>query len=296
MKIMSNQAVPLLRQYLQQQADQGRTHIGINAGARQSLNALSRGRPASGVPGPRSSNQSEGPSGRQSSPASAAGSGLPAPEALQVTGGTREEKLAGLAKQAANFPAARSLGTLCDTIVFAVGNPNADIMFIGEAPGAEEEELREPFVGPAGQLLTKIITAMGLKRADVYLTNICKFRPRIDDQGTANRKPTQAEMRTGLPFVFAEIDIVQPKVIVALGATASEGLGIEGAITQNRGRYHSVKDIPVVVTYHPSYLLRQEQEGRGIAAKRQSWEDILMAMEKTGMAITEKQRGFFKAR
>ena len=293
---MSNQAVPLLRQYLQQQADHGRTHIGINADARQSLSALSRGRPSATVAGGRPFTQAEAPSARQAPPAPAAGPRLPAPEALKVTGDTREEKLAGLAKQAENFPAARALGTLRGTMVFAVGNPNADIMFIGEAPGAEEEKLLEPFVGPAGQLLTKIITAMGLKRADVYITNICKFRPGIEDQGTANRKPTPAEMHTCLPFVLTEIDIIQPKVIVALGATAAEGLGIEGAISKNRGRYHSVKDIPVVVTYHPSYLLRQEQEGRGIAAKRQSWEDILMAMEKAGMTITDKQRGFFKGR
>ena len=260
------------------------------------MSALSRGRPFATVAGARPSLPSQAPGVRQVSPAPAAGPRLVAPASLQVTGSTREEKLASLAKQAGNFPAARALGTLRDTMVFAVGNPNADIMFIGEAPGAEEEKLREPFVGPAGQLLTKIITAMGLKRADVYITNICKFRPGIEDQGTANRKPTPAEMHTCLPLVLTEIDIIQPKVIVALGATAAEGLGIEGAISKNRGRYHSVKDIPVVVTYHPSYLLRQEQEGRGIAAKRQSWEDILMAMEQAGMTITEKQRGFFKAR
>jgi uracil-DNA glycosylase len=293
---MSKQAVPLLRQYLQQQVDHGRTHIGINTGARQSLNALSRGRPSAAGAAGRPVTHSESPSTRQASPVPAAGPRPPAPDLLEVTGGTREEKLAGLAKLAANFPAASALGTLRGTMVFAVGNPNADIMFIGEAPGAEEEKLSEPFVGPAGQLLTKIITAMGLNRTDVYITNICKFRPEIQDQGTANRKPTPAEMRACLPFVLTEIDIIRPKVIVALGATAAEGLGIEGAISKNRGRYHSVGDIPVVVTYHPSYLLRQEQEGRGIAAKRQSWEDMLMAMEKAGMTITEKQRGFFKGR
>lgn len=233
---------------------------------------------------------------RQLSPPPTAAPHPAAPESLPITGGSREEKLSRLAQQAEEYHPARSLGTLRGTMVFAVGNPNADIMFIGEAPGAEEERQREPFVGSAGQLLTKIISAMGLNRTDVYISNICKFRPEIESQGSANRKPTPLEMRTCLPFVLAEIDIVQPKVIVALGTTAAEGLGIEGAVSKNRGRYHSIRDIPVVVTYHPSYLLRQEQEGRGIAAKRQSWEDILMAMEKAGLPITDKQRGFFKAR
>lgn len=287
--------MPLLRQYLQQQADHGRTHILIDEHARETLNGLGKRPIGSTASSGRADGQSE--TNQAAAPVQPASPSKPAlPAAMAVSGSSREEKLARLAQHAEDYQPARALGTLRGTMVFAVGNPNAEIMFVGEAPGIEEERQREPFVGPAGQLLTKIITAMGIKRPDVYISNICKFRPAIENQGSGNRKPTPEEMRTCLPFVLAEIDIIRPKIIIALGATAAEGLGIEGSVSRNRGRYHSVKDIPVVVTYHPSYLLRQEQEGRGIEAKRQSWEDMLMAMEKAGLPISEKQRGFFKGR
>ena len=290
--------MPLLRQYLQQQADRGQTHVLLNAEARKKLQELAKDKGGAVI--------EPAPMNRPSAPIvpmpDRIGSDTPpmrvleTEPAVEVSGGTREEKLAHLAQKAEDHQPARALGTLRGVMVFAMGNPEADVMFIGEAPGAEEERQREPFVGPAGQLLTKIITAMGLKRTEVYISNICKFRPAIEKQGSANRKPTPEEMRTCLPFILAEIDIVQPKVIVALGGTAAEGLGINGPVTRNRGRLHSIKDIPVVVTYHPSYLLRQEQEGRGIEAKRQSWEDMLLAMGTAGLPITEKQRGFFKGR
>lgn len=292
---MSNTVMPLLRQYLQQQVDHGRTHIGLTSEARVMLPDIAAGRTTAAaqravaaVSPPATPVAAEAPAAPKSS----------GPSLIDVPGATREEKLARLAQMAEEFTAARALGTLRNTMVFAVGNPQAEIMFIGEAPGAEEERQREPFVGPAGQLLTKIITAMGLKRTDVYISNICKFRPAIENQGSGNRKPTPVEMKTCLPFVLTEIDIIRPKVIIALGATAAEGLGIEGSVSRNRGRVHSINGTPVVVTYHPSYLLRQEQDtaDKGISAKRQSWEDMLMAMETAGLPITEKQRGFFRAR
>ena len=169
-------------------------------------------------------------------------------------------------------------------------------MFVGEAPGAEEEKLREPFVGPAGQKLTAIIKAMGLDRPKVYISNICKFRPAMENQGSGNRKPSAEEMRACLPFVLKEIDLIKPKVIVALGATAAEGLGIPGTVGGLRGKFHSTSGIPTMVTYHPSYLLREEQTGDGIRAKRAVWEDMLKVMEKLGLPISEKQRGYFQAK
>ena len=186
-------------------------------------------------------------------------------------------------------------------MVFAVGSPTANIMFIGEAPGAEEEKLREPFVGPAGQTLTKIIQAMGLKRSDVYISNICKYRPAIDDgrqQGSKNRPPSASEMEACLPYITTEIKIIEPKIIVALGSTASSGLGLEGSVGKLRGQFKEFQKIPVMVTYHPSYLLRREQEdGGGVAEKRMVWEDMLKVMEHVGLPISEKQRGYFsKAR
>lgn len=196
--------------------------------------------------------------------------------------------------------ACRSLGTLRETIVFATGNPLAEMMFVGEAPGAEEEKERKPFVGPAGQKLTQIIKAMGLSRDEVYISNIVKFRPKKGDgrfQGSSNRKPDSTEMEACIRFIKAEIEVVAPKVIVALGATAAEGL-LErgGTISSLRDQSHEFAGVPVVVTYHPSFLLRQESEpdaAKAKASKRKVWEDMLKAMEIVGMPISEKQRGFF---
>lgn len=194
----------------------------------------------------------------------------------------------------------RDLGTLRETVVFATGNPLADLMFVGEAPGAEEEKERKPFVGPAGQKLTQIIQAMGLSREEVYISNIVKFRPKKGDgrfQGTSNRKPDVTEMAACIPYIRREIEVVGPKVIVALGATAAEGL-LErgGTISRLREQSHEFAGVPVIVTYHPSYLLRQESETdpqKAKAAKRKVWEDMLKAMGQLGMSVSEKQRNFF---
>jgi DNA polymerase len=224
------------------------------------------------------------------------GRARPAPSKIEVTGSTKAEKLASLAAIAEKSPEARTLGTLRDTMVFAVGNPEAQIMLIGEAPGFEEERQREPFVGPAGQKLTGILKAMGLERGDVYISNICKFRPAMEgNQGTSNRAPNDAEMAACLPYVLTEIDIIQPKVIVALGGVACKGLGIGEGVMRLRGRFYNVQGIPTMVTYHPSYILREEKlAGGGIRAKRECWEDMMKVMEKAGLPISDKQRGYFQ--
>lgn len=176
-------------------------------------------------------------------------------------------------------------------MVFSTGNPEADFMLVGEAPGYQEEKQHEPFVGPAGQKLDQIVTAMGLSRAEVYLSNVCKFRPAMKNQTTGNRKPSPEEMATNLPFLRAEIDIVKPKVIIALGGTAAEGLLAEKkAVGQLRGDWYQFQGIPLRITYHPSYLLRQNE---GLTEKRMVWEDMLAVMEKLGLPISEKQRAYF---
>lgn len=211
----------------------------------------------------------------------------------------RRQGLNAIFKEVKNAPGPRELGTLFDTLVFASGNPMAEIAFVGEAPGAEEEKLKKPFVGPAGQKLEQIIKAMGLTRDAVYISNIVKFRPKIDDgrmQGSRNRPPTIDEMAACLPFIRAEIELIRPRVIVALGRTAAEGL-LERSepIAAFRRQVHGFAEIPVVVTYHPSYLLRQDKgpDGDDKKAKRLVWEDMLRAMELAGLPISEKQRGFF---
>ena len=212
----------------------------------------------------------------------------------------RRAQLNAIFKSVKQAPAPRELGTLFDTVVFASGNPSAEIVFVGEAPGAEEEKQKKPFVGPAGQKLEQILKAMGLSREEVYISNIVKFRPKKGDgrfQGSSNRTPTQEEMASCLPFIRAEIEVLRPRVIVALGRTAAEGLLEKGgALAAFRNDTHHFADIPVIVTYHPSYLLRQEAASaeEGKVAKRQVWEDMLRVMEIVGLPISEKQRRYFQ--
>ncbi len=205
----------------------------------------------------------------------------------------RIARLSELRERAEVWAPARALGTLRETMVFAVGNPFADIVFVGEAPGSEEERMGEPFVGPAGQKLTKIIAAMGLKREEVYISNICKFRPAMENQGSGNRKPTLEEMQSCLPFIVAELGIIEPRMVVALGATAAEGLGLKGAVSGLRGRFHDAYGIPMRVTFHPSFILREERDNGGMRVKRQVWEDMLAVMDFLRMPVSEKQRGYF---
>ncbi len=176
--------------------------------------------------------------------------------------------------------------------VFGVGNPNAELMFVGEAPGADEDKQGEPFVGRAGELLTKIINAMGLSRDNIYIANVLKCRPDMPPNTPGNRPPTAEEMQRCLPYLREQIAIIKPRVIVALGKTAMTGLtGADEPMGAMRGRWFSFENIPLLATYHPSYLLRSGSN----AEKRKVWEDMMLVMEKLGMPISEKQRGFFLA-
>jgi DNA polymerase len=148
-------------------------------------------------------------------------------------------------------------------IVFGVGNPDADLMFVGEAPGADEDIQGIPFVGRAGQLLTKIIEAIGLEREDVYIANVIKCRP------PGNRNPEQDEVDTCEPFLFQQIDIIKPKVIVALGTFAARALlRTLDPISRLRGRIYDYRGAKLIPTFHPAYLLRNP------ASKREVWEDM----------------------
>lgn len=203
---------------------------------------------------------------------------------------TVEAKLDFLRRKAENWQPARRLGTLRDTMVFATGNPRAELMLVGEAPGYDEERLREPFVGKAGQKLNQILAAMGLERETIYISNICKFRPSMPNQGTGNRPPTDEEIASCLPLIMAEIRAIGPKCIVCLGGTAAKGLlGAVGSVSSMRGAFHEVQGIPVRVTYHPSYLLRNDT----LAAKRSVWEDMLAVMDRMDMPVSDRQRRFF---
>jgi len=146
-------------------------------------------------------------------------------------------------------------------------------------------------VGAAGQLLTRIIKTMGFSRETVYIANVLKCRPDTPGQSFGNRKPSLEEMKTCLPYLLEQIQLILPKAIVALGATAMEGLfGKPVPITKMRGRWLEFKGIPVMPTYHPSYLLRNQAP----AVKREVWEDMLQVLERLGAPITDKQRNYFK--
>jgi DNA polymerase len=207
--------------------------------------------------------------------------------------GDREMAMAELRERAMVCRKCAHLAASRKNVVFGVGDIYSPLLFVGEAPGADEDRAGEPFVGKAGQLLTRIIQTMGFTRNSVYIANILKCRPDTPHQTAGNRKPTAEEMKTCLPYLLAQIDVIQPQVIVALGGTAVEGLlGLPGGITKLRGRWQEFRGVPVMPTYHPAYLLRNE----ALSEKRKVWEDMLQVLEKLGQTISEKQRNYFLTR
>jgi DNA polymerase len=157
-------------------------------------------------------------------------------------------------------------------VVFGVGNPNADLMFVGEAPGADEDLQGEPFVGRAGQLLTKIIEAIGMKRDDVYIANVIKCRP------PENRNPEPDELDACRPYIRRQIELIKPKVIVTLGKFAMQSLtGRAHAVSAARGVWTDYDGVRVMPTYHPAYLLRTP------SAKKDVWNDMKKVMTELGI-------------
>jgi uracil-DNA glycosylase family 4 len=171
-------------------------------------------------------------------------------------------------------------------VVFGVGNPRAELMFVGEGPGADEDAQGEPFVGRAGQLLNNMIKAMGLRREDVYIANIVKCRP------PGNRQPERDEAETCSPFLMRQISVIKPKVLVALGATAAKNLlAMNAPMTELRGRWYDFKPVGsdrswpgarLAVTYHPAFLLRDPRQ------KGEAWKDLQMVMKYLGIEPPKK--------
>ncbi len=219
----------------------------------------------------------------------------PAPAAIHlaealVSGGTKTEQLESLRKQAEQWAPAKALGTLRDVMVFSTGDPDAEIMLVGEYPGYGEEKEGRPLAGATGEKLDSILKAMGTDRSSVYISNLVKFRPALPRQTMNNRNPSSEEIAACLPLLMAEIAVVRPRCIVALGSVAAEGLlGLGGTIRTMRGEWHEIANIPARATFHPSTLLQTEST----ETKRELWEDMLAVMEKLGMSVSEKQRGFF---
>ena len=221
---------------------------------------------------------------------------VPEPRPFALPEGDKATRMAWLKEKVLNDEVCRAHVRPGKKVVLGVGNLDAQIMFVGEAPGAEEEVQGEPFVGPAGQLLTKMIGAMGLRREDVYIGNIMNWRPEMALNASGvqygNRPPTAEEMAYCLPNLRAQIEIVNPRLIVALGATAAAGLlgaGSFKALGEVRGKWKEFAGKPLMVTYHPSYILRNQSN----RSKRMIWEDLLKVMERAELPISEKQRGYF---
>ena len=157
-------------------------------------------------------------------------------------------------------------------LVFGEGSPEARLVFVGEGPGREEDMAGRPFVGEAGRLLTRIIKAMGLTREIVYICNVVKCRP------PNNRDPEEDEIRTCIPFLKKQLNLIRPQVICTIGRVAAQGLlGNEFKISRERGKWRSFMDIPLMPTYHPAYLLRNP------SAKRYVWEDVKEVMKHLGL-------------
>jgi DNA polymerase len=262
-------------------------------GSRESLRRLASARPAAAptpspapAPTPTSTPVVKAAPPRISEPAPIP----PSPEVFPTNGVTKSERIEKLRAAVAPCLKCPNLARTRTQTVFGVGNIDARIMFVGEAPGADEDLAGEPFVGKAGELLTKIIAAMGLTRPEVFIANVLKCRPDMPPGASGNRRPTTAEMQTCLPYLRAQIEIIKPSVLVALGAVAMEGLmGNTEPMGRLRGRWHEFQGIPLMATYHPAYLLRNQSLGE----KRKVWEDMLQVMERTALPISPKQRAYF---
>ena len=216
---------------------------------------------------------------------------FPLPPVFELPEGEPDKQMKLLRQTILNCPTIQEqLGT-SGKVVFGEGDIQADLFFCGEAPSEEEARCGRPFVGKAGELLDKIISAMGLQREQVYLTNILNWRPDLD-KPHENRHPTAEEMAFSIPYLKAQIRIIQPKVMIALGNTAVSGLlgpDPDRRMGGIRGTWQEFEGIPMMATFHPSYLLRRNDN----STKRQVWEDLLLVMEKTGMPVSEKQQGYF---
>jgi DNA polymerase len=226
----------------------------------------------------------------------ASGESFPPAPAVVLPAGTKQVRWDALLQLVLNDPVCKAHVRPGKKVVLGVGNLDARIFFCGEAPGAEEEEQGEPFVGPAGQLLTRMILGMGLKRSDVYIGNIMNWRPELPvapgGVQYGNRPPTAGEMAYCLPYLKAQIEVVNPEIIVALGSTAVQGLFGAGSfktLGEIRSQWKLFAEKPVMVTYHPSYILRNPTN----RSKRAIWEDLLKVMERASLPISDKQQNFF---
>jgi uracil-DNA glycosylase family 4 len=208
----------------------------------------------------------------------------------QAGGGTAAERMAALRASALGCNQCPNLAAARAQVVFGQGSMEAALMIIGEAPGAEEDQEGRPFAGEAGELLEKMLKVMGLSMSEVYATSVLKCHPFVAGEPEALRPPHPEELERCLPYLSAQIALVQPKVIVALGAGAMHALfGGKTPMGSLRSHWHEVQGIPVMPTFHPRYLLRNDD----VRERRKVWEDLMQVMERLGLTVTERHRSFF---
>ncbi len=289
--VVSDESIAALRRLVRARAPAPPAAVAPDAARPSSPSA-----PAAAAPGTRVYSQLREPAKRPAPPPPEPK--LPPPPAVTLPEGDKRTRWDALHALVVNDPVCREHVRPGKKIVLGTGSLDAKIFFCGEAPGQEEEIQGEPFVGPAGQLLTKMIQGMGVARDDVYIGNIMNWRPELPvapgGMQYGNRPPTAEEMAYCLPYLRAQLDIVRPEVIVALGSTAAQGLlgaGSFKTLGEVRGRWMQFFGTPVMVTYHPSYILRTPTN----RAKRAVWEDLLKVMEheKIALPISDRQRGYF---
>lgn len=294
-------AAPLIA-YLEQLQDKGETHIALDEHSRAILRKFYvravKGAtevvdrvPQQAAP---VANVTRTSKTLSNSPAQPAAGSTQAPVAVKprkATGATHGELLDSLRSICESYAPLKALGSLRTCLVFPTPASSSDIMFVGEAPGYHDEKNGFPFSGPAGEKLNGILRAMGLRREQVHVTNILKFRPAIPQQTTNGRPATAIELETAKPLMDQEINTLKPKLIITLGDGAAKFFtkSTEDIDTLRSGS-HSYKGIPVLPTYHPSYLLQAGET----EDKRRLWLDMLKVMEMLSMPISEKQQGYFK--
>jgi len=279
-----------LGHYVEVLHGQGVRHVSLDRQAREAILHFAAAKPM-GKPSPAPAPAPEAaPRPRAATAATPASTAKPLSVPPAVRTGPKQDQLDQLAARIRAELSVHPFPIFRSNIVFGEGNPDASILFVGEAPGAEEDKAGRPFVGRAGQLLTKMIQAMGIERDQVYIANILKCRPDMPPGVPGNRKPTPEEMQVCIPYIQEQIEIIRPRALVALGSTAIEAL-LESKMTISRlrGTFVDYRGVPLMPTFHPSYLLHNPTN----ATKRKVWEDLMQVMDKVGMPISEKQKGFF---
>lgn len=218
---------------------------------------------------------------------------VPAPGAVPITSGSKATRLAELRAQTLLNPAAAPFLNAPMLLISGCGNPEAELLFVGDAPGEDDPPEGDPLSTPATAMLLKIIQVMGFEADDVYLVNVLKARSDPIRRVGRRPPPTPSEQQACLVYVQQQIEIIRPRVVVALGGTAAEGLlGTAEPIGKLRSQWRDFRGIPLMPTYHPAYLLRNQSN----AEKRKLWEDMLLVLAHVGRTPTPKQLGFFLAK